>query len=310
MAGFGILTWMKTTNQSRSVTSLIAVLQWWEWQFIPPRAVFTIFTFLPTTTSQIRKVYYSNNRPPEAAASVDNAFGPSPFVAQFTGINSIDPEGQPLTYEWNFGDGTPLSTETNPTHTFTAPSGDPVRYTVTLKVTDNLGVSDQTTLAVTLNNTPPDVTIESPPDGTLYPLTQETTYMLQATVTDDEHSLNQLTFEWQTILHHNTHQHPNPKVFTQTSSITVDPLGCDGQTYYYRAVLKVTDPVGASTTQEVTLHPDCGSIPVITPIITWSPPATLPVGTVLSATELNATATHNGSPIPGHSHILHPSVRF
>ena len=99
-----------------------------------------------------------------------------------------------------------------------------------------------------LSTTPrPEVTIDSPPDGTLYPLTQETTYALTATVHDNEHSLNQLTFEWQTILHHNIHEHPNAIDTSPTSSITVDPLGCDGQTYYYRVILKVTDPVGAST---------------------------------------------------------------
>ncbi|HMG88446.1 MAG TPA: PQQ-dependent sugar dehydrogenase, partial [Chryseolinea sp.] len=257
--------------------------------------------------SEIRKVSYSSNRPPEAAASVDNTFGASPFIAQLTGGSSTDPEGQPLTYEWNFGDGTPLSTEANPIHTFTAPSGGPIEYTVTLKVTDNLGASDQTTLSISLNNTPPKVTIDSPVDGTLYPLNQETTYLLQATVTDDEHALNQLTFEWQTFLHHNNHSHPNPKVTSPSSSLTVDPLGCDGQIYYYRIVLKVTDAAGASTTREVKLHPDCENIPLVTPVITWSLPPSLPVGTVLGSTQLNATATHNGSPVPGTFEYTPPS---
>ena len=40
-------------------------------------------------------------------------------------------------------------------------------------------------------------------------------------------------------------------------------------------------------------------VPLVSPVITWSPAATLPVGTVLSATHLNATATNNGSPVPG-----------
>ncbi len=46
----------------------------------------------------------------------------------------------PYTYSWDFGDGTPLSTEADPEHSF-AVTGD---YTVTLTVTDALGNSDTT----------------------------------------------------------------------------------------------------------------------------------------------------------------------
>ena len=41
--------------------------------------------------------------------------------------NSADADG----YEWDFGDGTPVSTELNPTHTYT----DEVSYTITLTAT-------------------------------------------------------------------------------------------------------------------------------------------------------------------------------
>jgi hypothetical protein len=39
--------------------------------------------------------------------------------------------------------------------------------------------------------------------------------------------------------------------------VTVSPLGCDGQIYFYTVALKVTDTAGLSTTQEVRLDPDC-----------------------------------------------------
>ena len=44
---------------------------------------------------------------------------------------SSDPEGRPLTYSWDFGDGT-TSTLANPSHTFTAAG----RYTVRLTTSD------------------------------------------------------------------------------------------------------------------------------------------------------------------------------
>jgi len=43
----------------------------------------------------------------------------------------------------------------------------------------------------------------------------------------------------------------------------ISPLGCDGETYYYSLILKVTDGAGLSTSQEVRLYPDCAELPVL-----------------------------------------------
>jgi glucose/arabinose dehydrogenase len=249
--------------------------------------------------SEIRRIYRTANKPPVAVASANVLFGTSPLTVQFTGNTSQDPESQPLTYEWNFGDGTALSTQANPTHVFNSGNSTPTRYTVTLKVRDNLGVENQTTLNISVNNTPPQVQITSPVDGELYPITGETVYPLRATVTDAQHSGAQLNYQWQTILHHNTHQHPEPVVTLPETTTTISPLGCDGETYSYVIRLIVTDAVGASTTREVRLYPNCGGPTKITPLITWANPAAITADTPLSATQLNATATNNGSPVPG-----------
>jgi hypothetical protein len=50
----------------------------------------------------------------------------------FQGLYSTDPDNDPLTYSWNFGDGTALSKEANPCHLF-AKAG---FYSVTLAVDD------------------------------------------------------------------------------------------------------------------------------------------------------------------------------
>src|SRR5665213_673577 len=64
-----------------------------------------------------------------------NAGGPYFAVAgtviNFDGGGSTDPQGQSLTYSWNFGDGTTAS-GVNPSHTYTAAG----TYTVALTVTD------------------------------------------------------------------------------------------------------------------------------------------------------------------------------
>ena len=65
---------------------------------------------------------------------------------------------------------------------------------MTLKVTDYQGDQNQTSLIVSVNNTPPDVEITSPAAGTLYPLTGEMVFALEANVSDDEHSANELSY--------------------------------------------------------------------------------------------------------------------
>ncbi|TGE24819.1 PKD domain-containing protein [Hymenobacter aquaticus] len=207
--------------------------------------------------SEIRKLsYVTSATPPKAVASANKTYGPGPLAVQFTGSASSDPGGSPLTYQWNFGDGG-TSTATNPAHTFAPPTTNVTNYTVTLTVRNSAGLTNQTTLVISVNNTPPQVTITSPAVGTRYPMTGNTTYNLRATVTDPEHSAAQLSYQWQTILHHGTHQHPDPVDTNVETSTTIEPYGCGSETYYYVVQLTVTDAAGLATTQQVRLDPDC-----------------------------------------------------
>src|SRR6266542_2899141 len=143
------------------------------------------------------------------------------------------------------------------------PIGVPTAYTITLTVTDNSNATAQATRIVSVNNTPPSVTITSPTNGMRYPLTSETTYQLSALVSDHEQGPAQLTCEWQTILHHNNHVHTDPVDTNCTTTTVISPLGCDGETYYYSITLRVTDAAGLATTQEVRLFPDCQEQPFV-----------------------------------------------
>ena len=210
-------------------------------------------------TNAIRKVspIGTTNLPPVASAQQSVLYGPSALQVNFTSTGSHDPENGVITYLWNFGDGF-TSPSASPTHTYTVLGGAPTSYTVTLTVTDDQGLVNSTTLLVNVNNTPPTVAITGFPNGHQYPVGADTSYALQASVSDLEPG--PLTYAWQTILHHNTHVHPGPILTSASSSAVISGEGCYGETFYYEVKLTVTDAGGLGTTATKFLYPRCSSI--------------------------------------------------
>lgn len=262
-------------------------------------------------TTFLRRIRYApgGNQPPIAVASANINFGPAPLSVQFSSAGSRDPDGQALTYRWNFGDGSPASTAANPSHTFNAPAGMPTPFTVALTVTDTAGTSATNRILISVNNTPPQVTITSPTNGTRYSVSNATTYNCTATVTDAEHSASQLKCAWQTILHHNDHSHSEPLDTNCTATTRISPVGCDGETYYYRVLLTVTDAAGLSATSEVQLNPACEPRPpaILTPpqsqTIVLGTTVTLSVGAT-GDVPLSYQWTRNGVNLPHQTNAL------
>lgn len=215
--------------------------------------------YMRYNSNELRRICYTLavNLPPVAVAAQSAQFGPGPLTVSFSSAGSGDPEGGALTYLWNFGDGGPTSNQPHPTHVFNAPAGAPTTYTVTLTVTDNAGQSASQQLIVSVNNTPPTVAITSIPSDGHYPVGIDTTYQLQASVSDAEHGPAQLTYAWRTTLHHNTHMHPEPVDNAPVSSTVISGVGCDNDSYHYTVALTVTDAGGLSTTVQRRLDPRC-----------------------------------------------------
>ena len=65
-----------------------------------------------------RVSYNTASHLPVASASADVTKGIEPLTVHFSSAGSHDPDGDPLSYPWTFGDGT-TSTEANPTKTYT-----------------------------------------------------------------------------------------------------------------------------------------------------------------------------------------------
>ena len=149
--------------------------------------------------------YTPGNRPPTAVASSNQTFG-QPSVAFFGG-QSGDPDGDPLTYEWNFGDGA-TSTERDPVHEYPSAS----RFTATLTVRDNKGAAASTTEKVILDDHKPVLTVQGPSEDKRYAVDEPIAATAVATDAEDV-GLGPQSIQWRADVIHCTsaiscHTHP------------------------------------------------------------------------------------------------------
>ncbi len=86
------------------------------------------------------------NLAPTASISATPDSGAAPLEVEFSSAGSVDPDGSIASYEWNFGDGSPVETDADVTHTYTAGG----TYTATLKVTDDKGASGTATAIISV----------------------------------------------------------------------------------------------------------------------------------------------------------------
>jgi PKD repeat protein len=99
----------------------------------------------------------ATNQPPKAVASANPISGVAPLNVNFAGSNSTDSDGSIVSYSWNFGDGA-SSTLANPQHAYNAAGN----YTATLTVTDNGGLTNNASVAITVTvSNPPPVAVAS-----------------------------------------------------------------------------------------------------------------------------------------------------
>ena len=89
------------------------------------------------------------NLPPQASFTATPSSGTSPLSVDFDASASTDPDGQIVSYEWDFGD-TQTASGVTVTHVFTVQSESRV-FTVILTVTDDDGATDQATKNIAVN---------------------------------------------------------------------------------------------------------------------------------------------------------------
>ncbi len=127
----------------------------------------------------------------------------------FDGSKSTDPEAGPLTYSWDLnGDGT-FGDATGRTAHYTYTRNGTRR--VSLRVTDDQGASDTTSVTITVGNTAPVAVIDAPGASLTWQVGQTIHFSGHATDAQDG-TLPASALNWSVILHHcftptNCHTH-------------------------------------------------------------------------------------------------------
>ena len=202
----------------------------------------------------IRRIAFAGNQPPIASATGTPTNGPAPLTVNFDGSGSSDPEGGPLSYAWDLdADGAfDDSTAVSPSFTY----GVGGNYSVRLRVTDNLGESSVATVLVSVNNTPPVASIDTPAPGTAWRVGDAIAFAGSATDPEEGTSLPSSAFRWEVVIHHcpsNCHTHP-----MQTfPSVKSGSFSAPDHEYpsHLELRLTVTDAGGLTDTETLLLNP-------------------------------------------------------
>jgi glucose/arabinose dehydrogenase/PKD repeat protein len=155
-----------------------------------------------TFAGQLRRIAYTGNRTPAAVIKAAPTSGGTPLGVFFDGRDSHEPDGDALTYSWDFGDGG-SSTAANPGYVYEQAG----TYHATLRVTDPTGASDTDTVRIDVGNTAPEPAIESPDPDVRFAVGDPIN--LRGSATDPQDGqLTAFSMEWTVLLHHNAHTHP------------------------------------------------------------------------------------------------------
>ncbi|WP_327584007.1 PQQ-dependent sugar dehydrogenase [Nonomuraea sp. NBC_00507] len=150
--------------------------------------------------------YTPDNKTPQArmAAEPTSSSG-APLTVAFDASGSTDAEPGALTYEWDFdGDGTFDATGATATHTYTELG----QYVARLRVTDSGGRAGLTSTEVTVGNTAPKVTVQTPPDGAFFDWGDAVPYKIGVSDAEDGNTPVCGRVQWTFGLGHDTHAHP------------------------------------------------------------------------------------------------------
>lgn len=206
-----------------------------------------------------RTTYLTDNQIPVAIASANTNQGNPPLEVEFQGSQSYDPDGDSLTYHWNFGDGT-TSIEVNPVKIYHQRG----EYIAQLTVSDGIFSSKSQAIKIQVG-TPPSVTINFPEGNLAYKAGDTIEYSSSAI---DEFGtpipVDNMTTE--VVFHHRDHIHPflGPLSGIAQGSFTIPTTGEPDADQGYEVIFTANDANGLTSSRSVRINPQTSTYTVTT----------------------------------------------
>ncbi|WP_220182726.1 ThuA domain-containing protein [Sphaerisporangium album] len=196
--------------------------------------------------------YVNGSRSPVAKAAATPTSGRAPLAVQFSSAGSFDPDGDPITYAWDFtSDGTTDSTAANPSFTYTANGN----FTARLTVRDAGGKTGSATVPIVVGNTAPVVRFGSPPNGGAIQFGDAVGYTVQVTDPEDG-TIDCSKVQVVSALGHDTHSHDTGQFTGCSGTVTTTASGHDADANtYYVLTATYTDKGGLTGSANLVLQP-------------------------------------------------------
>jgi PKD repeat protein len=202
-----------------------------------------------------RITFTAANQPPTAVATASPTNGNAPLTVGFDGTGSSDPEGRPLSYSWDLNaDGT-FGDATGSTASYTYTTAGV--YHPSLRVTDDQGASDSTSITITVGNTAPVAVIDSPASSLTWKVGDPIAFSGHATDVQDG-TLPASALSWSLVMHHcftpsDCHTH----LIQTFNGVSSGSVAAPDHEYpcWLELQLTATDSGGLATTTSVRLDP-------------------------------------------------------
>jgi glucose/arabinose dehydrogenase len=235
-------------------------------RFGPYSATQALYYTTFSGTDSVRRIRYTGslNQPPTAVLNANPTNGTAPLTVTLSAVGSSDPNNDPLTFNWAFGDGATLSNSAalTVTHVYTNAG----QFTATVQARDLQGaLSAPASAVINAGNTAPLAAILAPLTNTRFAVGQVITLTGVATDTQ-EGQLPASALSWEVWLYHideanpqNTHTHPFvPPTSGNHITFTAPPPEDFGATAlsYLEVRLTAQDSLNAATLVTQTLEPN------------------------------------------------------
>lgn len=204
---------------------------------------------------QLRRVVYTSgaNRAPSAVIGASPSAGDPPLTVTFSAAGSSDPDLDPISYSWDFGDGAPAGGGAGVTHIYQSTG----TYTATLTVSDGKGGAGSASRRIDVGNLAPQPQILAPDAAGRYAVGQPVVLTGRASDREDG-TLAGDRLSWRALLHHDQHTHPYlPPTAGLSATLTFpapENLAAAANSYL-EVFLSATDSRGLTTTITRTLLP-------------------------------------------------------